>query len=301
MKITIIGGTGLMGPFLVKRLVDAGHLVTCINRRGQSSCDSVIACDRRDRNALAKVMASLEHDVIIDMIPFIQSDAEIVCEIFADRKDIKLVTVSSIDVYQAYGRLHRTETGPYQKCPISETDPLRELPSIRQEYYDKIGVERAYLKHFKNVSILRMPAIYGWPDTSRIQRYFDALPNEDKTLKMHPLLANWGFTRASAPDCAYAIFLTLEQTGQHIYNVGEEELLSEEAWCHAIWTAAGEKGNIVYDESAEIPFDVDLKQCWHVDTQKIRKELGYQETTNRSEILAHNIRELRKSENLAAR
>ena len=175
---------------------------------------------------------------------------------------------------------------------------MRESLSFQGTDYDKLGVERTYLAHFENLSILRMPAIYGWPDQSRVKQYFDAVSKGDGTFRMNPKFAKWGFTRASAQDCAQAIFLTLGQDGRNIYNVGEEELILEEDWCRMVWSAAGREGKIIYDGDAPVPYDADLNQGWHVDTSKIRSELGYSESTDRMEVLKQTIQRISEVEQI---
>tara|TARA_B110000037_G_C17058204_1_gene480724 strand:- start:365 stop:1300 length:936 start_codon:yes stop_codon:yes gene_type:complete len=289
MKVAVIGGTGLMGPYLTAELVKGGHTVTCLNRRGTSSIASAIKTDRRDKTSLKSAFKSIDPYIVIDMIPYTVEDAETLSDILETSPDTQLIAISSIDVYQAYGRIHRTELGPYQDCPIKEEDELRKTLSFQGPEYDKLGVENIYRNSIKNLSILRMPAIYGWPDTSRIQEYLDCIEKKEGTFRIHPKFAKWGYTRASAIDCAHAIFLTLGQKGHNTYNVGEEKLYSEEEWCQIVWNAAGTKGNIVYDKTAPIPFNADIKQKWHVDTSKIRRELGYTETTNPLEEIRNII------------
>ena len=114
MKVAVIGGTGLMGPFLLPRLTAAGLSVTCINRHGTSPSTAAVSCDRRDKSAIKAVLRDLAPQVIIDMVPYTRKDAEILCEAVGSPADIHVIAISSIDVYQAYGRIHRTESGAYQ-------------------------------------------------------------------------------------------------------------------------------------------------------------------------------------------
>jgi len=285
-----------MGPHLVKDLQKAGHSITCINRRGLSQLTTAIACDRRDSNHLRTTIEGLDPDVVVDMIPFTRSDAESLAEILRGNSKVQLIAVSSIDVYPAYGRLHRTEVGAYQECPLRECDALREKISFQGESYDKLAVEEVYLGEHENVSILRMPAIYGWPDRSRIQEYVTAAISEKGELRINPRFAQWGFSRASAQDCAYAVSLTIGLKGQRIFNVAEPELLTEEQWCKTVWQAMEFEGNLILDEDCPIPFNADILQGWHVDTSKIRSELGYEERTNQIEVLRHNIENLLAAE-----
>ncbi|MCH6259005.1 sugar nucleotide-binding protein [Puniceicoccaceae bacterium K14] len=289
MKIAIIGGSGLMGPHLVKQAVAAGHNVTCLNRTGASSQAPAIRCDRRESEQLKESLEQIQPDLVIDMVPFTRNDAQSLVNVIGSGSATQVIAISSIDVYIAYGRLHRTELGPYQPCPISEADPLRGKISFQGESYDKLGVEEIYRDNFPNLSILRMPAIYGWPDRSRIEEYIDAANSLEKTLRIHPKFAKWGFTRASAVNCAHAVFLCIGLSGQNIFNVGETELLTEENWCREVWKAMDIEGTIQYDETHPIPFNVDLSQGWHVDTSKIRSQLGYKEIVNRQKVLQQAI------------
>lgn len=279
----------------MKALINQGHQVNCLNRRGKSEYGTSLSCDRRHHEQLKQTLEVLEPEVVIDMIPFIQADAEGVCQALKEQTQVQIIAVSSIDVYQAYGRLHRTELGPYQTCPIRETDALREQPSIRNDTYDKISVENTYLKHFENVAILRLPAIYGWPDRRRVDEYIRLEQESERVLRLHPDYAHWRFSRASAPDCAHGITLTAGLMGHHIYNVSEETALSTEAWCQAVWHAADIQAEILYDSKAEIPFNIDTQQHWYVDSTKIRTELGYEETTDQHAVLRENIRRIREA------
>jgi len=291
MEIAVIGGTGLMGPYLVSELKEAGHEVTCLNRRGVSALSSAMSCDRCDEEALRNVILHLDPDIVIDMIPYTRRDAELLKSILKAHPKVQLIAVSSIDVYLAYGRIHGTECGPYQPCPLREDAALRTKISFQGEHYDKLGVEEAYLQGIQNVSILRMPAIYGWPDRVRIEEYVKAA--ESGGLRLNSRFARWGYSRASAQDCAHAIFLTIGLKGKHLFNVGEEDLLTEENWCKEVWRAMGVFSEIIYDDDHPIPFNADIKQKWHVDTTKIRLELGYKEKRERIEVLRHAIEQLR--------
>ena len=44
------------------------------------------------------------------------------------------------------------------------------------EAYNKTGIEKIYLS-LTDVTIFRFPAIYGYPDTSRFEKYLDEMMN----------------------------------------------------------------------------------------------------------------------------
>jgi hypothetical protein len=50
--------------------------------------------------------------------------------------------------------------------------------------YDKTGVERLLLDDFKTAIILRLPAIYGWPDTTRVAHYLEQMRDGETVILM---------------------------------------------------------------------------------------------------------------------
>lgn len=96
MKITIIGGTGHIGSYLVPRLVERGHEVTCVTRGAGSPYLPHAAWNRvrrvsLDREALeaqgrlGAQIAALEPDALIDLICFKPESARPLVEALAGR------------------------------------------------------------------------------------------------------------------------------------------------------------------------------------------------------------------------
>jgi len=86
MKITIIGGTGHVGTYLVPRLVELGHEVTCVTRGGRApylphaAWASVrkLSLDRERLEAegrFAAEIAALAPEAVIDLICFTRESA----------------------------------------------------------------------------------------------------------------------------------------------------------------------------------------------------------------------------------
>jgi nucleoside-diphosphate-sugar epimerase len=87
MRTVVIGGTGHVGTYLCPRLVEAGHDVVAVSRgrrepyRSHGAWDSVelVELDREAREAdgtFGDEIASLEPDVVVDMICFERDQAE---------------------------------------------------------------------------------------------------------------------------------------------------------------------------------------------------------------------------------
>src|SRR6185369_12429946 len=121
MQVLVIGGTSFIGPHVARALVACGHKVTVFHR-GQTDSDFLpdvnhIYGDRRDLPNFREEFKRLAPDVVLDMVCFNEREARDVMQTF---KGIaaRVVTPSSGDVYRAYGRLVRLETGPPETASL---------------------------------------------------------------------------------------------------------------------------------------------------------------------------------------
>jgi nucleoside-diphosphate-sugar epimerase len=92
MRVTVIGGSGHIGTYLVPRLVEAGHTVTCVSRSQREpylphvAWQQVEHCtiDRAAHNFGATIVA-LEPDVVIDLICYTLQSAQYLVETLKGR------------------------------------------------------------------------------------------------------------------------------------------------------------------------------------------------------------------------
>lgn len=294
MRVLIIGGTGLIGPSLIQE-ISAGFpkaQIFTVTRSGKSFfTEHSLKADRSQAAKMETVIKNVAPDILIDMVPFTAENAALTAtQVRKINPDLPVIALSSIDVYAAYAKLHGTEEIDYQPCPINETMALRQNLGVEGKAYDKLDVERIYRETLENVTILRLPATYGWPDSSRIAHFLDPMLDRQRTITMSPKRANWKFSRCLNKNAAHAIFLSLEaeQKGLHIYNVAEETPHTEQDWCRKIAKYCCWYGKIgLIDDPAET---LDFDQDFFVSTDKIRTELGYTEKYDPDEGLADTIR-----------
>src|SRR2546423_799251 len=130
MRILIIGGTGFIGPWVVRRLLGEGHSVALFHR-GQTAADlppatSHINGDRRNLSDFASKFRRFAPDVVLDMFPYAEQEAAVVMQTFRGIAR-RVVALSSMDVYRTYGRFLRLEDGPPDLVPFAENAPLRTI------------------------------------------------------------------------------------------------------------------------------------------------------------------------------
>jgi nucleoside-diphosphate-sugar epimerase len=308
MRILIIGGTRFIGPCVVRNLIDAGHDVTLFHR-GETKADNAYAVqqiygDRRDLPSFAAEFKAAAPDVVLDMIPYTEEEARVLMRVLKGVAG-RVVAISSADVYRAYGRLLRHESGEPGPTPLNEDAPLRERlypyreravgPDDFKYHYDKILVERVVMSDAALPgTILRLPAVYGPNDPQH--RLFDYLKRMDDNrpcILLEATQSRWRWTRGYVENTASAIALavTNERAANRIYNVGEMDALAEAEWIQSIGLAAGWNGEVVTLSKDSLPAQIDEDYRHHLttDTSRIRAELGYKERISREEALRQTI------------
>ncbi|MEP5759359.1 MAG: NAD-dependent epimerase/dehydratase family protein [Litoreibacter sp.] len=284
MKVLMIGGTALIGPHLIAELSRAGCDTVTLTRSGRTYfCETALTGDRNDPSALEAAFNAAP-DVVIDMIPFTAQDATHLLAAMGDNPP-RLIALSSADIYSAYGILHGTETARFQSCPIPETGTLRTTLGAEGAAYDKLSVERIY-GGLDNVTFLRLPAVYGWPDTTRVLPYLDQMLDGATQIDIPADKAAFRFSRALHKNVAIAIALAVLKcaVGRHVYNVAEPKAYTEQDWIARIAQACGWQGKVNLTKwRRETPSP---RQQLHLDTTLIRRELGFEELYNVDEGLA---------------
>lgn len=143
-----------------------------------------------DRSKLADMKREFEHlapQVVLDMIPYTEQDALTTMNTFKGITQ-RVVAISSMDVYRAYGVILGIESGPVEPVPLTENTPLRqqlypfrdmtERPLNAPAEYEKIVVERVVMGETDLTgTILRLPMVYGPGDP--LHRLFPYLQRMD--------------------------------------------------------------------------------------------------------------------------
>ena len=306
MRILVIGGTGFIGPYLVRRLAEQGHDVAVFHR-GHSKMDLPAEHILGDRSALPKVKA----DVVIDLILSSGKQARALMDNFRGMAR-RVVAASSCDVYRACGILHRSEEGPLEPVPLTEGSALRtklqtyppeRMEAVRKFYpwvddaYDKIPVEQAILGDRELPgTICRLPMVYGPGDPAR--RFFPVLrriADGRRAILFEEGSSAWKAPRGYVENVADAIALaaTDDRAVGRIYNVAERPAFSELEWARKIAAAAGWRGGFVVLAKDRAPKHLvmpgNTAQHWEVDSTRIRDELEYGEKISIEEGIRRTV------------
>lgn len=317
MRVLLIGGNGFIGTPLGAELVAAGHEVAVFHRgRDRLLSQSGVLEIYGDRNRLFEGrdrMHSFGPEVIVDLILSSAKQAGELTELAAGRS--RLVVLSSMDVYRAWGVLREVEPPPLEPLPITEDSPLRtvrelygseDLAKLKAVFgwldadYDKVAVEQTIVGSGVRSTILRLPMIYGPRDP--LHRLFPPMkPMADQrpAIILAEDFAAWRGPRGYVDNVAHAIRLAVEspQSGR-IYNVCEEPCLSELEWHHEIQKQTDWKGRFVLLPRERMPKHLlvpgNFQQSIAVSGERIRRELGYREQIPYGEAIGHTLEWERK-------
>lgn len=292
LRITVLGGTRFIGRAIVEELLQAGHNVQLVHR-GQTEPDDLshvehVHLDRHVAGALGAVRATLEAfkpDAVLDCMAFDARDSDEALGVFA-RDDLRLLVLSSVDTYRAYGGLHHNiQTDP---LPLDETSPVRSerylyrgaIPGM--DNYEKLDVEERWLA--RGATVLRLPITFGPRDGQRREEFILRRLRSGRT-RIPIGSANGLLTHGYVGDIAVGARLALEAdaklVGGEVFNLGEERTPPVGLRAQWIIEAAGmaDQVELVPVPDNVLPADLALtgavQQHLLVQSNKARGVLGW--------------------------
>jgi nucleoside-diphosphate-sugar epimerase len=298
LKVIVLGGTRFIGRAIVEELAGAGHDVLIVHRGNLEPDDLVpvqhLHAERMDLVAHREELAAFHPEAAIDCRALTRNEAEIA--ISALPASVRLVVVSSLDVYRAFGAVNEErETDP---VPIDEDSPVRpnRYPyrgKVPDRYdYDKLDVEDVYLP--QGATSVRLPMVYGPHDYQLREEFILRRVRAGRT--RIPFGAGmWLACRGYVKDIARGIHLALKNpaaAGQ-VFNLCEDRTYSMRLWSRMILDAAGSDAELVRVADEHLPEDLKstgtMTQHIAASARKARSMLGWT-TSDPEESLRTTVR-----------
>ena len=298
MRVIVFGGTRFIGRAIVEELAGAGQEVLVVHRGNLEPADMPVVehlhVERTDLVAHRQELAAFGPDAAIDCRALTRADAETALE--ALPSDIRLVVISSVDVYRAFGALNQNlETDP---VPLDETSPVRptrypyrgQTPGL--EEYDKLDVEDVYLP--RGATSVRLPMVYGEHDY-QLREEFILRRQRARRDRIPFGSGSWLACRGYVRDIARGVHLVLQTPAAagHVLNLCEDRTYSMRMWSRMILDAAGSAAELVRVADDVLPEDLKptgtLSQHIPVSAHKAREMLGWA-TSDPKESLSTTVR-----------
>lgn len=300
---------------LVRELLGSGHEVAVLHRGTDPGRDaSGVVRIRGDRNRLSDYRSELRQfspDAIVDLI---LSSGEQARQLMDTSRGIarRVVAISSMDVYRAWGVFKGVEPGSLDPLPLTEESPVRTVRQLYppealkvlqgtfswvDDHYDKIAVEEAIMSDAEVPgTVLRLPMVYGPGDA--LHRFFPLLKRiDDKrtSIILADDFAVWRAPRGYVDNVAHGIALaaTSDRAAGRIYNICEEPSLAELDWQSRIARQANWPGTFVVLPKEKTPKHLlmpgNLAQHVVASSERIRTELRYEEPVETDEAIRRTI------------
>jgi nucleoside-diphosphate-sugar epimerase len=298
VRIIVLGGTRFIGRAIVEELVRAGHDILVVHRGNLEPDDmpsiSHLHCDRSELTAHRQELAAFEPGAAIDCRALTRADAENALATLPE--DLRLVVISSMDVYRAFGAaIERLETDPVpldEDSPVrSERYPYRDKSPDRYDY-DKLDVEDVYLP--RGATSLRLPMVYG-PRDYQLREEFILRRVRAGRPRIPFGGGTWLACRGYVGDIARGARLALESasTAGMALNLCEDRTFSMAMWSGMILEAAGSSAELVRVADEMLPEDLKqtgtMSQHVAASARRARALLGWT-TSDPAETLLTTVR-----------
>ena len=277
MRIAILGGTRFIGRALVEQLAAEGHSLLVVHR-GEHEPSGLVDVehahvDRHDGSALAAALKPFDPDALVDVsgMNAVAADAAL----GAVGSSVKLVAISSGDVYRAYDGLHSERTT--DALPLTEESPLRVRRFVDGPQYENLEMEERYLP--RGATVLRLGAVYGEHD---YQRRFEFILRRVRAGRRRIPIGSgqFLFSRVYVGDVAAAVSAALGGDVAGAFNVVEPSTAPYRLFAEQILAAADASDvELVKVRDDLLPEDLSLtgalSQDLLMDSSKARAVLGW--------------------------
>ena len=238
MKILITGGTTFVSKYAAEFFVAKGNDVTVINRGSRQQVNSVahINCDR---TALGDRLNGKRFDLILDITAYTEEHIKTLLEsgvIFDD-----YIFISSSAVY-----------------PVTNSQPFTEeqfcgYNSVWDDYgMNKLKAEQFLQAKAPNAYILRPPYFYGVFENLYREAFPFDCAMKDRTFYI-PQNGEMKLQFFNVSDlCRFVKILIDKHPKDHIFNVGNKDIVTIKEWVELCYKAVGKTAEFV-SVSKEIP------------------------------------------------
>jgi nucleoside-diphosphate-sugar epimerase len=278
LRIIVLGGTRFVGRAICSELTSRGHELLLVHRGRTEPEDLAPAqhlhTDRASWPSQSERLAAFGAEAAVDVSALNGSGAA--SALRALPPELRLVAISSGDVYRAYQSLHTgTQTDP---VPLSEQSPLRRVRHIDSPNWENLEIEEHYLT--AGATVLRLGAVYGeWDYQHRFEFVLRRVRAGRRQLPIGP--GTFLFSRIYVRDVATAVAAVLERDdlAGEIFNIAESTTSAYRLFAEQIIAAADGELELVSVPEETLPEELKItgsvSQHLLLDASKARRVLQW--------------------------
>lgn len=231
MKILVTGGTTFVSKYTAEYFVNKGHEVTVLNRGTRNQIEGVLhICS--DRTKLNGELKDKHYDAVLDITAYTKEHIQTLLDSGISFNDY--VFVSSSAVYPESNPQPFTEE---QECGKN---------SVWGDYgLNKLKAEKYLISRVPDAYILRPPYFYGiYENLYREAFVFDcAIQNREFYIPQNGDMKLQFFNVCDL--CRFIELLIDRHPKDHIFNVGNKEIVTVKEWVSICYNAAGKEARFV--------------------------------------------------------
>ena len=273
-NILVTGGTAFVSRFVAEYFAAKGNNVYVLNRNTHPQASHVTLIEA-DRNNLGEKLKDYHFDIVLDVTAYTKQDVESLVNALRDINQYVLISSSAVYL----------ET---LSQPFTEEQPCG-LNKIWGGYgTNKLEAENFLLDKVPQAYILRPPYLYGpMQNLYREPFVFDCALQERKFYI--PKDGQMPLQFFHVEDLCRFIEIILEQKPEnHIFNVGNREIVTVAQWVKLCYEAVGKSLETVYVKSRQSQRDyfcfhdygyvLDVKKQYELMPETIPLAKGLQES-----------------------
>lgn len=306
MKVLLIGGAGVTGTVIARKLLQ-NHCHVSILHRGLHKADlpdtvARIHADPNDKDALAAALAGQSFDAVVALYGRLRYVIQALQGVTS-----RVISVGgAAPVYKGWGEM--TAPNPWETTQATPLFLAEDHPLASAETADRFSqmvrkteqeVLAAHQQGLFNLTHFRYPLVYGPNNICPAEWGLIRRAREQR----HPLIMPAGgltmISRGFSENIAHAIVLALENpsaSAGQVYNICDEHVLPNAEWVQKVSALLGHTFDTV-----SIPFEVlpagfratppQLLYRHHcvMDISKIKQQLGYRDVVSVDEALAKTV------------
>lgn len=220
-KVLVTGGTVFVSRYIAEYYLANGHDVYVLNKE-QSKGVILIEADRHN---LGEILREHHFDIVIDTA-YTANDVELLLDALGGYKEY--ILISSSAVYPEYA-----------PQPLKENTPLSVNKYWGKYGTDKIEAETALLRRNPNAYILRPPYLYGPMNNVYREAFVFDCAFADRIFYL-PKEGDMKLQFFHIDDlCRFIDILLTYKPQQHIFNVGNKEVVSIREWVKICYHIVG--------------------------------------------------------------